>query len=443
MSGWRPEGGEPPDDAGRFGPQDQPPQQGTHGQSGQYGQPGQYGQYGQYGQPEQPGRPSQYGWPAQDGQSGDGDQNRYGAYGQPSGAVPSWGADSWTGTPPPTGADQYRYGQYGTPSSQSLPPGFHPGDRPGIIPLRPMSVGEILDGAFRAIRANPKATFGLSLLIMGVTAVIEAAVIALIMNATLLPLLGQGAADVGMQSLGTGLLASTVGALFAVLGVFVASIVLTALLIVSVSESVVGRVATIGQIWRAAKGQLWRLVGLTVLLALLSFVGLMVLAAAVAILTALLIQVFDASPFALVPVIFVAYLGFLVAIAYFVVRFMLASPALMLERIGPAAAIGRSWRLSRGHFWRIFGIMILATLIVVILSVAMLVPVSALTSLVPVGPDTLVVISIVMNVLQVLVSALTTPFMAAVVALTYIDVRMRKEGLDVALARAASSERTG
>src|SRR3954451_2889907 len=34
--------------------------------------------------------------------------------------------------------------------------------RPGIIPLRPLSVGEILDGAFTAIRRYPRTVLGLS-----------------------------------------------------------------------------------------------------------------------------------------------------------------------------------------------------------------------------------------------------------------------------------------
>ena len=34
--------------------------------------------------------------------------------------------------------------------------------QPGIIPLRPLGMGEIYDGAFRAVRANPRVMFGLA-----------------------------------------------------------------------------------------------------------------------------------------------------------------------------------------------------------------------------------------------------------------------------------------
>ena len=42
-------------------------------------------------------------------------------------------------------------------------------------------------------------------------------------------------------------------------------------------------------------------------------------------------------------------------------------------------------------------------------------------------------------VAAILASVLTTPFTASVVALLYIDLRIRREGLDVELARAAES----
>ena len=37
--------------------------------------------------------------------------------------------------------------------------------RPGIVPLRPLFLGDILDGAVKAVRHNPKAMIGLSLLV--------------------------------------------------------------------------------------------------------------------------------------------------------------------------------------------------------------------------------------------------------------------------------------
>jgi hypothetical protein len=48
---------------------------------------------------------------------------------------------------------------------------------------------------------------------------------------------------------------------------------------------------------------------------------------------------------------------------------------------------------------------------------------------------------VITNVGSVLASTVTAPFTAALTALLYIDLRIRREGLDVALARAATQER--
>src|SRR5699024_12316389 len=62
----------------------------------------------------------------------------------------------------------------GSSAFQPSPPGAHGGGpvpgcappprRPGVVPLRPMTLGDILNGAFGLIRHNPRTTIGLSLL---------------------------------------------------------------------------------------------------------------------------------------------------------------------------------------------------------------------------------------------------------------------------------------
>src|SRR5689334_17621179 len=44
--------------------------------------------------------------------------------------------------------------------------------KPGAIPLRPLSLGSMYDGAFRIIRFNPKATVGAAALVSAVAAVL-------------------------------------------------------------------------------------------------------------------------------------------------------------------------------------------------------------------------------------------------------------------------------
>src|SRR5690625_2369281 len=90
----------------------------------------------------------------------------YGAPGQPT-----------PGGPPPEGG-------YGAPSSPPPGPGgfnpHHPPGtfapvQPGIIPLHPLTLGQIYDGAFKAIRANPMVMFVFAGVVITLTTVIELA----------------------------------------------------------------------------------------------------------------------------------------------------------------------------------------------------------------------------------------------------------------------------
>jgi len=454
-------------DEGRQREQDQPAPEGAGRRDdargpadadryGQYGQSPQYGQYGQYG--PAPSQPTPQPQPAEPQAA------RYGQYGQQPAAAPSqwqtgqpapqapWAGQQtqpW-GDPQPWGTQQSgwgtspagvpqtapAYGQYGPSAGQHVPRGFGGAAQPGIVPLRPLNVGEILDGGFRAIRANPKVMFGLSLLVMGVTAVIEAVVLALFLGQAI-PLLDSAASPEALSALGVG---SALGMLATGIGVYVASIVLTALLIVSVSQSVIGRVATVGEVWTNARGQVWRLVGLTLLLGL----GWVVVVVAITVLAVLLVSgivaaLGDAAPAVAVIVVLLVVLAAVVGAAFFAVRLTLSAPALMLERTGVMGALKRSWSLTRGHFWRIFGALALAVIIVSVISYALMIPLSLGMAFVDNQMTAMVVTMIVSTVISVLISALTTPFLAAVLALVYIDVRMRKEGLDVELARAAEA----
>ena len=47
--------------------------------------------------------------------------------------------------------------------------------RPGIVPLRPLQLGDILDGAIKAVRFNPKSMVGMSALVLAVFLVPSAA----------------------------------------------------------------------------------------------------------------------------------------------------------------------------------------------------------------------------------------------------------------------------
>lgn len=98
----------------------------------------------------------------------------------------------------------------------------------------------------------------------------------------------------------------------------------------------------------------------------------------------------------------------------------LAIPVLMVENPGIVGSLQRSRALTKGYRWHLFGIFLLAFVITVLVNV-----------LVPI-PFGLVLPDAAATVLAVLLQLFTTVFLATVLAVSYHDLRVAKEGVSTA-----------
>jgi hypothetical protein len=113
------------------------------------------------------------------------------------------------------------------------------------------------------------------------------------------------------------------------------------------------------------------------------------------------------------------------------VVFSLAVPALMLENAGPIESMGRSFNLIKDHWWRTFGFYLLTALLVGVVSAivgGILVAVTLATL-----DESSVAALAVQSVVNVISQVVTTPLIAAVIAVQYFDLRIRKEAFDLQL----------
>jgi hypothetical protein len=405
----------PPPPAGSPPPGQPPPYgQPPYGQQGYEQQP-----YGQQGYEQQPYGQQGYGQPGY-GQPG---------YGQPGYGQPGYGQPGYGQYPP--------YGQYGPPGGRA------PGPQPGGIPLRPLGVSEILSGAFTSVRQNPTATLGLSAIVLTCYGVISAA-ISLGLRGTVHNLnlsSGQNLTHTQIVDIFGIVLPSLL--VIAALG-FITELVLTGLLTVVIGRGVLGHKVSMGEAWRIALPRLPAILGAIILIALCVIAPWV----AVAVLVVILAVVHATTAAVIVGV--VGGIAALYVSVWFPVMFSLAAPAVVLERQGPARSLARSWRLVRKSFWRVFWILLLATLIVLIAGAVLQIPFSLLTSLVGgsagfVGlAGTGSVAGVIIGAVgSIVAGAVTRPISAGVAVLLYLDLRMRKEGLDLALQGAASQPVTG
>jgi hypothetical protein len=321
-----------------------------------------------------------------------------------------------------------------------------------VIPLRPLGVGEILDGAFTSIRRNPRATLGIAAILLTLSGVVTTALAATLINSVgpiTLPSAGEQLTQQQLHHLASSLLDVFVplAGVSLVLS-FIVDIVLTGLLTVVIGRSVLGHKVTAGEAWQIARPRLLPLLGVTLLIPLI-ILGLWLALGIVVVLLAV-----AHAPGGLIAL--VAVPGVIAATClsiWFAIMFRMAGPVVVLEREGARRSLGRSWRLVRGSFWRVFGITLLAALIVLVSTGVLQIPFSLLAGIVSGGSGSTSFMTggslfgagsgsvaglIIGAIGGIVAGSVTRPISAGVAVLLYVDMRMRREGLDLVLQTATS-----
>ncbi|HEX9235021.1 MAG TPA: hypothetical protein VF972_01940 [Actinomycetota bacterium] len=109
------------------------------------------------------------------------------------------------------------------------------------------------------------------------------------------------------------------------------------------------------------------------------------------------------------------------------VRLTFITVVVVVESERGRGALRRSWRLAKGHFWKIFGTLILAGILTAVVAGILQIPLTL--AAIPLGTNAW----ILRTVGVVAAGVVVRPFSALIVVLLYFDMRVRKEGLDLAL----------
>lgn len=322
--------------------------------------------------------------------------------------------------------------------------------KPGIIPLRPLSIGDIYQGAFAAIKTNARTMFGFTAALLGVVLVISIGINYAIINLVLPNYLSPSSPYAAVFTSLSGSFSQLGGSLLQVL----ATVLLSGLIVVAVSRSVLGRVASSKEVWERTKSKFLPLIGLNIITSIIS--GLMMIIGIVVFFVLLASAASTAKTdreflqdlgVSLVGLLILMVISALVS-SYLSIKFSVASPVMVLENLGVFAAIGRSWSLTRGNFWRLFGINILTAIITSMVAGIFVGIADALGAIfIVVGSSSPEDVIASLNTTYILVMVMSTiaqllilPFTSSVNALLYIDLRMRKEGLDVELRNAVAEQ---
>jgi hypothetical protein len=130
---------------------------------------------------------------------------------------------------------------------------------------------------------------------------------------------------------------------------------------------------------------------------------------------------------ALRALLIIAALGVL---SYGAVAISCAQTILLVEDAGPAASLTRSWRLTTGSFWRLSIIYTVALIILFVLYVVIAAVAGFLAGVL--GHGDLAMATAFAEVIGIVLGALVTPFGGALALAVLADLKVRKEGADLA-----------
>ncbi len=317
-------------------------------------------------------------------------------------------------------------------------PNWTPASRPGLIPLQPLGFGTVLGRSFSALRQNPRVLLGFALVVQALSTIVVIAAVGASAFLTFSRLQNVPTSSPDYDTLMAGSVATVVivsfvlGLAAAALGVIVQAVVVT-----DVARGTVAERATLRELWQQVRPVAWRLIGYTLMITVAILV-------AVAVVAAIVVGVSVLTPIAGIVLTVLVVLGALPLVLWLSTKLLLAPPAIILEHATIRQAIARAWRLSRGRFWPILGVIVIIQVIFGVIAQVVTIPFTFLGGLLgsviaPTGsPQVQTVITVVVTlafpeIVALLIQSVAVVVQATATSLLYIDARMRKEGLDLDL----------
>lgn len=305
------------------------------------------------------------------------------------------------------------------------------------MPLRPLGFGTLLGAPFRYLR-HAGGILGFSLLLQIVLTIVALGIGAAIVFGGFNRITDYSDPD---QS---PLIAGSIGAsVLAGIGYLALNVVVSAFIqgvvVSDMSSAVLGEKQRLGALWRKIKPSLGALIRWTLLLSLAVLLAMALLAGIVLIGVAIGGVGIAVS----IGITVLLGLGAFVLGAWLFVKLSMTPSIIVLERSKALPAARRSWALTDGFFWRTLGTQLLVNFIIQAAAQVITLPLSLVAGFIPAiidptgSSDVVIGVGLVVTLLSyaigLVIGTVGTLVQAALIALMYIDLRMRKEGLDLVL----------
>lgn len=283
--------------------------------------------------------------------------------------------------------------------------------------LRPMSTAQVLDRTFFLYRSNFVLFAGIASIPPAFLLVAQMIGFAIPKPANNLPGFPSGIAAITAGVIvGIGILLYLVGYSLA-----------TGASIYAVSNAHLGKTTTISQSYRSVSNRVGAIIATSICTGLAIFA-----VSAISILAgfALVKLMGPRSVLILVPVGLIG-IFFLIRL---ILRYSIATPACVLEKLGPIKSINRSFSLSKGSEGRIFLIILLNAIVVTALTLVFSIPTFMGLGLAATkGSQPPLQYQIMQALASFIASTLSGPISIIAFSLVYYDQRVRKEAFDLTL----------
>ena len=321
--------------------------------------------------------------------------------------------------------------------------------QPGVIPFRPLGLGDIYGATFKIIRGNPASTVGVAL-IVALAALIPSTPLGLWVarqgSGTFDPFADPNA--VTPDAFFADFLLVQLGQYIPTIAGSMATIVLAGFIAYTTGQAVLGRKIKLPEAWAGTRPYLLRIIGVSILVwVALAAVMIALLAPGTAMLIMGAMQDNDSLLGGGLIALFVLGLLAVVVVAFLWTRLALVGSAIVLEGASVWGSMRRSWQLTtfKGGFWRVFGIRLLTSLGATLVASIVVTPIALIMFgtmfLGGMSPDAMVSTQVIGTAVTTLITAtLSTPVIATVDTLLYLDQRIRNEGLDVHLIQAVDGQ---
>ena len=293
----------------------------------------------------------------------------------------------------------------------------------------PQSIGAVLDDWLRLFTASFNRCWLLALI-----AVLAGALLVFVVTPTLPPV----TASLWQHRLQLWSLLNGPQNAFASILLLLITLIITGALFAAQVRVMRGEAMSTGEALGVGLRRLPRLVLGMVLLALIEF-GIMLPAIILGVVGVVMFRLHAAelAQHGLLILLAVAVLlAVLVAVLYVSVRLMLWQAAVFAEDDGAAGALGRSWRLVKGHWWRVTAILFVANIVIGILGFVVPWALSAAFGLFSLSAASLPDFGTQLRLAQVISQTthlITLPLGSAAALVIYRDLMLRREGSDLAM----------